>query len=351
MARMPTSSAGPIAVTGATGYVASWVVHELLSRGATVHATVRDPTNGKRTAHLVEMAKTLPGELRLFAADLLKDGSFAQAFEGCSVVIHTASPFVIGNVSDPQRQLVDPALQGTRNVLQQVNSTDSVERVVLTSSVVAIFGDVVDCQTAGGVLTEAHWNSTSTLDHLPYSYSKTVAEREAWKIAEAQSRWRLVVINPGFVMGPSLPPGRRDGASVAFMLRMIDGTDRLGTFDQVFGWVDVRDVATAHAEAAIREDAEGRHILCAGELSLLEMGRIIEAELGDRVKVPLRALPKWLCYLAGPVKGFSMRLVARNVGYPLRFDTTRSRERLGITYRPLADTFVEHARELLDHPA
>jgi len=89
-------------------------------------------------------------------------------------------------------------------VLDAVNRTESVERVVLTSSCAAIYGDVADCAAApGGVLTEEVWNTSSSLEHVPYSYSKTVAERAAWEMAGAQDRWRLVVINPAGIYGPS----------------------------------------------------------------------------------------------------------------------------------------------------
>jgi len=345
---MPSLTDAPVAVTGASGYLASWVVHHLLQAGATVHATVRDPSNAAKVGYLNKMAEELPGSLKLFAADLLKEGSFADAFEGCEVVMHTASPFVLGKVKDPQRELIDPALKGTRNALSQVNKTESVQRVVLTSSVAAIAGDNADCADRGGTLSETHWNESSSLDHNPYAYSKTLAEREAWKLAKAQDRWRLVVINPAFIMGPSLPPTRKSGASVTFMRQTIDGTFRQATFDQKNAWVDVRDVATAHLEAARRDDAEGRHVLCSRVETMLEAGRIIERALGSRVKVPLRAVPRWAAYVPAWINGFTSQYVKRNVGHDFRFDNTRSVERLGIEYRPLKQTLVDHATQILD---
>ena len=211
---------GPVVVTGASGYVASWVVHELLSRGATVHGTVRDPNHPTKTAHLRALDDELPGTLKLFAADLLKPGSFAEALDGATTVIHTASPFHSGD-GDPQATLVQPALDGTANVLDQASQTPTVTRVVLTSSVLAVYGDATESD--GRPLTEDDWNSSSSVDHQPYAYSKTVAERKAWELAEAQSQWRLVVVNPAFVMGPSLS-GRKDSTSMDFLLNNLKGT-------------------------------------------------------------------------------------------------------------------------------
>ncbi|MGM3162888.1 NAD-dependent epimerase/dehydratase family protein [Dickeya undicola] len=83
----------PVLVTGATGYVAGWLVKRLLEEGVTVHAAVRDPNDVRKTGHLNDMATGQPGTLRFFKADLLEPGSYAQAMKGCGIVFHTASPF------------------------------------------------------------------------------------------------------------------------------------------------------------------------------------------------------------------------------------------------------------------
>ena len=205
---MSIDTSSPVMVTGATGYVAGWIVRGLIDAGLTVHAAVRDPDNSGKVQHLLDMAADAPGSIRFFKTDLLDEGSYGPAMEGCSVVFHTASPFVI-DVADPQRDLVDPAVRGTANVLNSVNNTPSVGRVVLTSSCAAIYGDAADCaDAANGVLTEAVWNTSSSLTHQPYSFSKVEAERAAWEIAQSQSRWDLVVINPSLIVGPGSGPMR-----------------------------------------------------------------------------------------------------------------------------------------------
>ena len=96
------------------------------------------------------------------------------------MVFHTASPF-IRVIKDPQKDLVDPAKKGTKNVLGSANKTESVKRVVVTSSCAAIYGDGEDVlKMPNQELTEDLWNTSSSLDHQPYSFSKTVAEKEAW---------------------------------------------------------------------------------------------------------------------------------------------------------------------------
>lgn len=333
-----TSFSEPVAVTGASGYIASHVVRELLARGATVHAVARDP--GK-LGHLEALARELPGTLRTFRADLLDRAALAAAFAGCGTVIHTASPFLL-TVRDVQRDLVAPALDGTRNVLSSLPET--VRRVVLTSSVVAIYGDACECTERGGTFDETQWNTSSTPTHEPYAYSKTVAERLAWEMAGQQDRWRLVVINPSFVMGPSLS-ARVDGTSVDTLLRLVDGRLRTGIWQEVFGWVDVREVATAHVEAAIRPDAEGRHILCAEALGFWDVIPWLKADVPG-AKVPLVRVPRWLGMVIGPLNGFSVAHVRRSVEWPVQFDNQRSRERLGIVYRPVRETLRDMVAQL-----
>ena len=101
-------------VTGASGFIASHVVQQLLENGDRVHATVRSTKNKKKIKHLLDMQERWPGKLTLFEADLLVAGSFEPPMKGCSVVYHIASPFFIENkIRDGQKEVVEPALRGT----------------------------------------------------------------------------------------------------------------------------------------------------------------------------------------------------------------------------------------------
>ena len=134
-------------------------------------------------------------------------------------------------------------------LLEQANQTPSVKRVVVTSSCAAIYGDNADLEkTPDGVFTEEIWNTSSSVEHQAYSYSKTLAEREAWEINQKQDRWDLVTINPTLVMGPGINP---HGTSESFnmMKQYGDGTLKSGVPRWGFGIVDVRDLAEAHYRA------------------------------------------------------------------------------------------------------
>jgi len=331
----------PALVTGATGYVAGWVVKALVDAGVPVHAAVREPDDIRKIGHLHDIGEAGPGAVRLFRADLLEPGSYGPAMAGCGTVFHTASPFAV-RVRDPQRDLIDPALLGTRNVLDTATETDSVTRVVLTSSCAAIYCDAAEAAEApGGRLTEDIWNTTASVDYQPYSYSKTLAEREAWKIAEAQSRWRLVVVNPSLVIGPALNPAPTS-ESFNIVRQIGDGTLRAGAPRLGIGVVDVRDLAKAHLAAACRPGASGRHIVSGHDTDLVEMALALRPRFGDRYPIPRRSLPKWLVWLVGPVAaGLDRRFVARNVGHAWRADTTKGRSQLGLTYRPLRESMED----------
>ena len=341
----------PVLVTGATGYVAGWVVKELLDKGLTVHAAVRDPENKKKISHLDALAENSKGNIKYFKSDLLKEGSYAEAMKDCELVFHTASPFT-SNYKDPQKDLIDPAVKGTRNVLEQANLTASVKRVVLTSSCAAIYTDAKDIEdTPNGILTEEVWNTTASLTHQPYSYSKTLAEKEAWKICEGQNKWDLVVINPSFVLGPALNPTFSSSESISILKQLGDGSFKTGVPNLGIGVVDVRDVALAHYQAGYTPEAKGRHITSAHNSSMLEIAEILYKNFGENYPIPKSKLPKWLVMIVGPMvnKALTRKYIKRNVNVPWKADNSKIKKSLGIKFRPLEETLVDSFRSLIDH--
>ncbi|KAL0380105.1 UNVERIFIED_CONTAM: Tetraketide alpha-pyrone reductase 1, partial [Sesamum angustifolium] len=203
------SGAGKVVcVTGASGFIASWLVKLLLERGYTVKATVRNLNDPKKVAHL----KALEGaeeRLHLVQADLIEDGSFDSVVDGCEGVFHTASP-VFFSTSDPQAELIEPAVKGTLNILRACSKVTSVRRVVVTSSMASVsFNDKPKGPDV--VIDEGfqirHSVKKPRFDPAKYWYplSKTLAEKAAWKFAE-ENGMDLVIMHPGFVLGPLLQP-------------------------------------------------------------------------------------------------------------------------------------------------
>ncbi len=341
----------PVLVTGATGYIAGWLVKRLLEDGITVHAAVRDPQREDKIAHLNDIAAKSSGEIKYFKSDLLDQGSYAEAMEGCELVFHTASPFT-SNYKDPQKELIDPAVKGTENVLEQANKTSSVKRVVLTSSCAAIYTDAIDCQSApNGILTEEVWNSTSSLKHQPYSHSKFLAEKRAWEINKAQDRWDMVTINPAMVLGPALNAKVITSESYSILKQMGDGTFKSGVPKIGIGFVDVREVADAHYVAGFTPEAQGRHITSGYNTNFLELAKLLLPKYGDKYPIPRKALPKWLLMLVGPLmnKMITRKMLRNNLNIEWKADNSKIKRELGIKFRPMKETMEESFQVLIDN--
>ncbi|MFW6214934.1 MAG: NAD-dependent epimerase/dehydratase family protein [Alkalispirochaetaceae bacterium] len=335
-----------VLVTGGSGFLGSWVVREFLKEGWRVRATVRDATQEAKVGHLRRLGEEFAGTLELVEADLLEEGSFEEPAEGASVVVHTASPFSLESGKDPESTLLRPAVEGTRNVLTAARRSSSVQRVVLTSSVVAIHSDARDvADTRHGYFDESYWNEKSSLDYQPYNFSKVEAERAAWAIAKG-APWPLVVLNPGFILGPSLSD-RSDATSTRLLLRLLTGEFASGAPPLAYGIVDVRDAGRAHVTAAISEGIEGRHILVGTHASFLEIAHTLDRLSPGAHPLPQREVPKLLLYLLAPKIGISWRYIRRNAGIMPRYDNRKSLEALGIHYRPLEETLRDQREQLI----
>lgn len=341
-----------VLVTGGSGYIGSALVAQLLSdTDDTVHTTVRNLSAPKKTQALQELSDKYPGRLHLYEADLVREGSFAKAMEGCEVVYHVASPFFLPEQlkgKSAESALIEPALSGTRNVLETVNKTPSVKRVVLTSTIGAVFGDYIDVMDMKDkTMTEEYFNTSSSATHQPYHYSKVLAEKEAWKICGEQSRWDMVAILPGLVLGPSITLAS-DSGSLHLVEEMIKGYFCILAADLSFCTVDVREVATAHIKAAKIPSAKGRYILCDKQMySMLDFANALRPVHKHPILLPRRQAPNWLVRVAAPLFGLDRDFVRRHFGIRFGIDNHRSIEELGITYRPLSETLADHYRSWL----
>ncbi|XP_059074474.1 dihydroflavonol 4-reductase-like isoform X2 [Cryptomeria japonica] len=134
MADKVNKSVKRVCVTGAAGYIGSWLVKNLLERGYTVNATLRDPGDEKKSRPLMELLGA-EERLKLFKSDLCLEGSFDSAVEGCHGVFHVASPmdFTKANPDD----FIAPAVNGMLNVMKACVGAKSVRRIIFTSSLTA----------------------------------------------------------------------------------------------------------------------------------------------------------------------------------------------------------------------
>lgn len=255
-------------VTGGTGYVASHIIHALLLKGYRVRTTVRDPENGEKTAFLRDFLGAKE-RLRIFKADLLEEGSFAEAFHGAQGLFHVAAPVFVTKFESPEKSFLEPSLHGTLNVLKcwwesqkGGENTKVRSRVVLTSSCAAIRYDFQRKET-DPPLDEAVWSNPEYCRHyeLWYSWAKTLTEKEAWRYAHEKGL-DLVSVNPSYVVGPTLSSSPT--STIKWIYDLLKGNFKTYPNDRL-GFVHIDDVVSAHMIAYENPLASGR-LICSGDV-------------------------------------------------------------------------------------
>ncbi|AQL04877.1 Cinnamoyl-CoA reductase 1-like [Zea mays] len=259
-----------VCVTGAGGFIASWLVKLLLCRGQyKVRGTVRDP-GASKNAHL----KVLEGageRLQLVKADLLDYSSVASAIAGCEGVFHVASPVPSGRSSNPEVEVIGPAVTGTTNVLKACYEA-KVGRVVVVSSCAAVYAN--PNYPKGKVFDEDCWSDEAYCRKNEdwYFVSKTLAEREAFAYA-AKTGLDVVTICPSLVFGPLMQPTVNSSSKI--ILKYFTG-DRETVENILRNMVDVRDVADALLLAYEKPEASGRYICSSHAIKVADMINILK---------------------------------------------------------------------------
>ncbi|KAL9651340.1 hypothetical protein ABK040_001292 [Willaertia magna] len=351
-------------VSGITGFVASEIVKQLLERkNYIIHGTVRNVSNSKEKVinSLIEYSngtltrEIIENNLQFFEADLLKEGSFKEAIQGCQYVMHVASPYKIV-VENPQRDLVDPALNGTLNVLRECvemrklqddNDDKRLKRVILTSSVAA----VVHIAEPGKVYSEEDWNTGSSLNDNPYFYSKTLAEKAAWKLLQDTEKEKgkgfleLVTINPSGVIGACMFPDLIN-QSHEVITRIVKGEFPM-VIDLGFPFVDIKDVALAHILAMESKDdfspsKQERFIIASDTVPMKDFSKFIIDTFPKDQHSWVKGVPTFdmtgkfgsgIAYLVGYTQPKLVRtFLHSSLGRPLVYSNQKAKTRLGINF-------------------
>lgn len=257
-----TKEAPLVLVTGVSGFVASWVAHAALKVGYRVRGTVRSLSNEQKVKHLKELCPGAKHELELVEADLTETGEegWDAAVRGCDFILHVASPFPIEEPKD-ENELIKPAVEGTLNVLKAAARMEKPpKRVVLTSSVVAVY---TGTDPRGKVYSDDDWTVTDSTQYPcpAYNKSKTLAEKAAWEFVESLPEGKkieLATINPSLVQGPLLSGSSCSSADIVKNL----ATGKMpGLVEMYVGTVSVLDVARAHLLAMTNKDAAGKRFI------------------------------------------------------------------------------------------
>jgi dihydroflavonol-4-reductase len=327
-----------VLVSGGSGYIAGFLIRQLVAAGWTVHTTVRSRS---REAAVRKLLAVDDSRVVFFEADLNADAGWADAMAGCRCVAHLASPLPAGVPKDAD-ELVVPARDGALRALRAARAA-GVQRFVMTSSVAAIaYG------RGRGVhhFTEADWTRLDRPGISPYVRSKTVAERAArdWVAAEGAGL-EFCTINPSLVFGPVWSADY--STSVVVLKKLLDGS-MSACPDIGFGVVDVRDVADLHVRALTAPGMAGERFIASGRfMKLREVADVLRTGLGDQARrVTTRDVPDVLVRIAALFNPLA-RAEAPEHGSVRHQDASHAKAVLGWTPRPVEQSIVDCARSLI----
>jgi nucleoside-diphosphate-sugar epimerase len=278
--------------------------------------------------------------LEFTQTELTDPHCWENAMQGCSGVLHIASPAPVIQPKDPD-EIIRPARQGTLNILTAAKNLN-ITRVVLTSSVSAVWGG-----SNGGsrLYSESDWTDTDAPSLSPYILSKTFAEQAAWEFVKQHRGPELTVINPSFVLGPALE--KDYGSSLELIRKFLKGqfplVPKLG-----FEVVDVRDVAILHRLAFESSESSGRRFLCSsGFRWLKEMSNYLREKFPDyRKRLSTRDMPNFLLKVVSFLDG-SVTQFLPDIELKKEMDTSPARDLLGWTPRSPEEAIESGARSLI----
>jgi dihydroflavonol-4-reductase len=333
-----------VLITGASGYIGKHITLQLLNQGYEVRASVRNLSKSAEVISAVEPGlvdkSKLDKRLTFVELDLEKDAGWDVALTGIDVLMHTASPFPIASPKD-ENELIRPAVEGTLRALRAAKNA-GVKRVILTSSVAAIYG----CELPSGITEydETMWTDvTHPIGEGAYTKSKTLAEKAAWDFVKNQApEIALTTINPVLVLGA--PLDKNFGSSISLVERVLKGKDPMLP-DMRFSIVDVRDVAQMHV-AAISIDATKNERLLAASATYSFVGiakylkSIYPMSKAKTAQAP-SALIKVLSLFDGDIK-----TILPMLGKPMLISGAKAKRILGINFIP-ADVAIRESAEYL----
>lgn len=260
-----------VCVTGGGGFVASWLVKLLLSRGYAVHATVRDPCDPKNE-FLMQLDKASEN-LRLFKADVLDSGTLAAAFAGCEGVFHMASPVPEDKIVDPEKEMMAPTVKGTMNVLEACSAT-KVQKIILVSSLASVSFD--PNWPEDKLIDESCWSDKDSCkqNKIWYALAKTESEEIALEYGK-RNGLHVVTLLPGLVFGPLLQTVVLNTSSKVLVYMIKGGHDTMN--NKFWPIVDVRDVADAFLLAYENAEPSSRYICSLDQMDIKDLLAIMKS--------------------------------------------------------------------------
>ena len=328
-------------MTGSSGFIAQHIVKLLAEKGYKVVGTVRSEAKGEKLKSNVGSDN--------FEYEIVPDIQTKHAFDDAlkkhpevTVVIHAASPFTY-DISDAEKDLVVPAMEGTRNIFEAISKyAPQVTRVVVTSSDAAIYSFEGERDPKNS-FDESSWNHVTYEEACKdavtgYYGSKTFAEKIAWEMSKAPDvKYSLTTVNPVYVFGPQafgnevLETLNVSNELINTILKK-SPSEKFDNDDG--GYIDVRDVAKAHVAAFELETTKNKRLFMTnGNFSMQAVVDIINDEF-----------PK----LKGNIPIGSPGTSPQDIANFSSNSNKATREILGFDFIPLKKIVVDVVQQVLD---
>jgi NADPH-dependent methylglyoxal reductase len=321
-----------ILVTGANGFLGAHVVKQALDNGYSVRGVVRTQ---EKAGPLKKLFPTDKFET-VIVADLVSD--YTEAVTGVDGIIHVASPFFLRDDLEPKKDMLDPAIEGTKNLLNAAHKA-GVHRIVLTGGIGSIlskpnmlFEDTTYGPDEWLPFTYEQGASGKMPGAAVYFVSKKYAELAAWDFAKEHTEMKISVVIPSVIFGPIIHP-------VSSLQNLNTSSTIIYAFlagkfppDRVPVFCDVSSVALLHVKAFQSEAAVGKRIpFVKGSVTMYDVLEIIKKnrpELASR----LPPTPD-----ANPIAGKPIAKV----------DSSFAQETLGVPGQSLQETILQSVDALL----
>ena len=335
-----------VLVTGATGFVATHVIQQLLlSEKYRVRGTLIRSLKSEVKA-LKELVPDAKYPLDLCEADLQNKESWPPAVQGCKYVFHIP-PFLLSLPKNPAN-LIRSAVDGTINVLTACADSGSVKKVVLTSSIAAISCGFIGHpkQKQGHVYTEEDWSPPQGCP--PYERSKTLAEKAAWDFVRElpeKRKFEMAVVNPAMILGPALT--KSAAAPLGIVIGILKGTTVIDVNSVI---VDVRDVAKAEIAVMEKSNSNGNRYALVAESGIpyLQLCQWLKEEFSPQGYIVSTSKPPKLLLWIGSLFDRQMKALQASVGKKVTYDNAKMVGELEIKPRTAKESVIDAAYSVIE---
>jgi len=319
---LPQDKGAVVVVTGAAGYVGSWLVVKLLERGHTVRACVRDLNNDAKAGFLKAMPE-YGARLTLHAADMTQEGVYDDIFKGAHTVFHPAEVFMSLNPDRDMKKAAkdfgaklslpainEHAMRSSRYIVDSINKSSTVKRLIYTASIASIMPSGLKEFVMNPAIDETREPAADKAGAAGYAITKRSTEHFfTYQASISGGRWSVITGNPGDIVGPVCAPHQARETWQGMIAGIVEGRPSpQEPSGRPWMLVDVRDVAEAEIRLAESNDIESgqRFMLVSGD-------KILPEDIGGRI---MELFPEYNC--ATTVAPGPDKKVVRNATFWIR---------------------------------